>query len=46
MRFKANRAFYADVPNAFVRFWEADLKTVWSRAGPKEKKACIERVAS
>ena len=43
MGFKANRAFYADVLNAFVRFWEADLRTGWSRAGPKEKKAGFKR---
>ena len=39
MRFKANRAYYADVPNAIVRFWEANLRAVWSRAGPTKKKA-------
>ncbi len=35
-RFRANRAFYADVQNAFVRFWEANFRvelgsSTWQR---------------
>ena len=40
-RFRANRAFYADVQNAIVRFWEADLRAGWNITGPNEKKACF-----
>ena len=27
--------------NAFVRFWEADLKAGWGITGPNEKKGCF-----
>jgi hypothetical protein len=40
-RFRANRAFCADVQNAFVRFWEADLRVSWVPARGKEKKGCF-----
>ena len=39
LRFKANRAFYADVPNAFVRFWEADLKGRMEQSRAKGKES-------
>jgi hypothetical protein len=40
-RCRAIRAFYADVQNAFVRFWEADLRVSWVPARGKEKKGCF-----
>jgi len=40
-RFRANRAFYADVQNAFVRFWEAKPGAGWDITGSNEKKGCF-----
>jgi hypothetical protein len=40
-QFKANRAFCADVQNAFVRFWEVKPGAGWIRAGPDEKRGCF-----
>jgi len=40
-RFKANRAIYADVQNAFVRFWEAKPGAGWDITGSNEKKGCF-----
>lgn len=41
LRFMAIRGFYGDVQNAFVRFWEADLRPERAPECGNERKACL-----